>query len=103
MIQTLYTSDTALIALLAALTLATRLGGVFAMDHLPIGPRLARFISAMASAVLAALLAPIALTSDSGGQLALGATLCCVLFFKRPMLAVALGLVTAAGYRALLS
>lgn len=89
----------ALVMLMALVTLATRWGGVYVMAFVPIGQRVKRFIGAMSGSVLVALLAPMALEGDNGARLALLATAVTMLMVKKPLPAIAAGIVTAALFR----
>lgn len=90
----------ALIVLIMALvTLATRLGGVYIMSFVPIGPRVRRFINAMSGSVLVAVLAPLALQGDGGARLALATTAAMMLLLKKPLPAIAAGILAAAVFR----
>ena len=88
-----------IIFIMALVTLATRWGGVFIMSFIPINDRIQRFISAMSASVLVALLAPIAFQGDLGTRCALLATAIAALVFKKPLLAIATGIITAAVFR----
>lgn len=88
-----------IISIMALVTLATRWGGVFIMSFIPINDRIQRFISAMSASVLVALLAPIAVQGDLGARCALLATAITALIFKKPLLAIAAGIITAATFR----
>lgn len=88
-----------LVSLMAVVTLATRWGGVYVMAFVPIGQRVKRFIGAMSGSVLVALLAPMALEGDNGARLALLATAVTMLVVKKPLPAIAAGIVTAALFR----
>lgn len=85
-----------LVLLMAVVTLATRWGGVYVMSFVPIGYRVKQFIGAMASSVLVALLAPMALQGDTGARLALLATAATMLLLKKPLPAIAVGILVAA-------
>ena len=85
-----------LILIMAIVTLATRWGGVFVMSFVPIGYRVRQFISAMSGSVLIALLAPVALEGDTAARLALLTTAVIMLLLKRPLPAIAAGIVVAA-------
>ena len=87
------------IVLMAIVTLATRWGGVYLMTFVPLGPRVRRFIQAMSSSVLVALIAPMAMNGDAGARLALLTTAVAMLVFKRPLLAIASGILMAAVVR----
>ena len=88
-----------LVLLMAGVTLATRWGGVYVMAFVPIGQRVRRFIGAMSGSVLVALLAPMALEGDNGARLALLSTAITMLVVKKPLPAIAAGIVTAALFR----
>jgi uncharacterized membrane protein len=88
-----------IVIVMTLVTLATRWGGVFVMSFVPISYRVQQFISAMSGSVLVALLAPLALNGDNGARLALLATALTMLMVKKPLLAITMGIVTAAVYR----
>ena len=88
-----------IILVMVGVTLATRWGGVFVMSFVPISYRVQQFISAMSGSVLVALLAPMALNGDNGARLALFVTAVTMLILKKPLPAIALGIVTAALFR----
>lgn len=81
---------------MALVTLATRWGGVYVMSFVPIGPKVKRFIEAMSGSVLIALLAPMAISGDMGARLALLATGIVMLVLKKPLPAIAAGILVAA-------
>ncbi|EGG93809.1 putative transmembrane protein [gamma proteobacterium IMCC1989] len=84
------------IAVMAIVTLATRLGGVFIMGFVPINERVEQFISAMSGSVLIAVLTPLAINGDNGARLALLTTAIIMLVFKKPLLAIGVGIIVAA-------
>lgn len=84
------------VIVMALVTLATRLGGVFIMSLVPINDRVRRFIRAMSGSVLVALLAPIALNGDIAARMALLATALVMLWLKKPLPAIAAGILVAA-------
>ncbi|WP_027961211.1 AzlD family protein [Halomonas halodenitrificans] len=86
---------------MAVATLATRWGGVFVMSFVPIGYRVRQFIHAMSGSVLVALLAPLAVTGDNGARLALLTTAVIMLVLKKPLPAIAGGILVAALFRQL--
>ncbi|MBY5970556.1 AzlD family protein [Halomonas denitrificans] len=88
-----------IILIMAVVTLATRWGGVFLMSFVPIGYRIERFIHAMSGSVLVALLAPLAVTGDHGARLALLTTAVMMLTVKKPLIAIAEGILVAAFFR----
>lgn len=91
----------AAIFLMALATYLTRAGGVFVMSRVPIGPRVERFINAMASSVLVAVITPMAVSGDWGARLALIATLAVMLLLRKPLPAIGAGILTAALWRLL--
>lgn len=90
-----------LAVIMGLVTLATRWGGVFVMSFVPINYRVQQFISAMSGSVLVAVLTPLAVTSDNGARLALLTTAVVMLTVKKPLPAIAAGIVAAALTRAL--
>lgn len=87
------------ILLMALVTYLTRAGGVFVMSRLPIGPRVERFINAMAGSVLVAVITPMAIQGDWGARLALLATLTVMLASQKTLAAISAGIATAALWR----
>ncbi|MEQ6916460.1 AzlD family protein [Halomonas aquatica] len=86
---------------MALVTYMTRAGGVFVMSRVPIGPRVERFINAMAGSVLVAVITPMAVNGDGGARLALLATLVVMVLLRRPLAAITAGILTAALWRLL--
>jgi uncharacterized membrane protein len=85
-----------LILAMALVTLATRWGGVYVMSFIPIGYRVKQFIHAVSGSVLVALLAPLALEGDTAARLALLTTAVIMLLVKKPLPAIAAGILVAA-------
>lgn len=85
-----------IILAMALVTLATRWGGVYVMSFIPIGYRVKHFIHAVSGSVLVALLAPLALEGDAGARLALLTTAVTMLLVKKPLPAIAAGILVAA-------
>ena len=88
-----------IVLVMALMTLVTRWGGVYVMSYIPISYRVKQFISAMSGSVLIALLAPLAVSGDNGARLALLTTAITILLIKKPLPAIALGILAAAFYR----
>lgn len=88
-----------IVLVMALVTLATRWGGIFVMSFVPIGPRVRQFIAAMSGSVLVAVLAPLALHGDNGARLALLTTAMTMLVLKKPLVAIAAGILAAALFR----
>lgn len=90
-----------IVLIMAAVTLVTRWGGVFVMSFIPINYRVQQFISAMSGSVLVALLTPLAINGDNGARLALFTTAITMLLLKKPLPAIAAGIMAAALFRQL--
>lgn len=86
----------ALILIMTLVTLATRFGGVFVMSFVRISPRIESFINTMASSVLIAIIVPMAVAGDAGALSALVATAVVMLALKKPLPAIAAGILAAA-------
>lgn len=86
----------ALILIMTLVTLATRFGGVFVMSFVRISPRIESFINTMASSVLIAIIVPMAVAGDAGALAALVATAIVMLALKKPLPAIAAGILAAA-------
>ncbi len=84
---------------MSVVTLATRWGGVFVMSFVPISYRVKQFINAMSGSVLVALLAPLAMEGDTGARLALFTTAIIMLLVKKPLPAIAGGILAVALFR----
>lgn len=98
-VDTLGLGTLLIVVVMTLVTLVTRWGGVYVMAFVPIGPRVRRFISAMSGSVLVALLAPLAVNGDGGARLALATTALVMLMFKKPLPAIATGIVAAGLFR----
>lgn len=85
-----------IVLIMAIVTLATRWGGVYVMSFVPINYRVKQFIQAMSGSVLVALLAPMAITGDNAARMALLTTAVIVLLLKKPLPAIACGILAAA-------
>ncbi len=85
-----------IVLIMAVVTLATRWGGVFVMSFVPISFRVQQFISAMSGSVLVAILKPLAIEGDISARLALLTTAIIMLALKKPLPAIAGGILVAA-------
>jgi len=101
LVETTGTGTLLIILIMAVVTLATRWGGVYIMSFIPIGYRVKQFIHAMSGSVLVAILAPMAVNGDNGARLALLTTAMTVLVLKKPLPAIAAGILVAALFRQL--
>ncbi|OLS64417.1 AzlD family protein [Pseudomonas putida] len=88
-----------LVLIMAVVTLATRWGGVFVMSFVPINYRVQQFIGAMSGSVLVAVLTPLAVSGDNGARVALASTAVVMLLVKKPLPAIAAGIIAAAVFR----
>lgn len=95
-ISTTGTGALVIVLVMALVTLATRWGGVYVMSFVPISDRVTRFIQAMSGSVLVALLAPLAVSGDNGARMALLTTATIMLLLRKPLPAIAAGIVAAA-------
>ncbi|CAM2916834.1 AzlD family protein [Vibrio mytili] len=100
-IETSFIGTLIIILAMAVVTLMTRWGGVFVMSLIPISERVQRFITAMSGSVLIALLAPLAVEGDSGARAALLSTAVVMFIIKKPLPAIAAGIIAAALVRAI--
>jgi uncharacterized membrane protein len=98
-IETMGMGTLIVVLIMAVVTLVTRWGGVFVMSFVPIGHRIKQFIGAMSGSVLVALLAPLAMQGDNGARLALATTAAVMLALKKPLPAIAAGMLAAAVFR----
>ncbi|XKH60897.1 AzlD domain-containing protein [Halomonas sediminis] len=87
------------IIIMAGVTYLARIGGVMVMAHVPIGPKVERFINAMAGSVLVAVIVPMAAQGDWAARMALVATLGVMLATRKPLAAITAGIATAALWR----
>lgn len=87
------------VALMTVVTWATRWGGVYVMSFVPISKGVKRFIQAMSGSVLVSILTPMAITGDSAQRVALLTTAAIMLWLKKPLPAIAAGVLAAAGMR----
>ena len=79
----------------------TRVGGVMIMSRMKIGRRAERFIYAMSGSALVAIVVPLAVEGDTAARLSLVVTALIMLTTRKTLLAILLGILVAAGWRAL--
>jgi uncharacterized membrane protein len=93
---------TALLAIggMALITYATRAGGLWAMDHIPVRPRVESFLRHMASSVIVAIVVTQAWRGDWGMRVAIAVSVAVMLAFRNTTAALAAGMVAAAAWRA---
>nr|WP_319556441.1 AzlD domain-containing protein [uncultured Vibrio sp.] len=100
-IETSFGGTLFIIFAMGIVTLMARWGGVFVMSFVPISERVQRFITAMSGSVLVALLAPLAVEGDNGARMALLSTAVVMFIIKKPLPAIAAGIIAAAAVRAI--
>lgn len=93
------TAGLVVIAVMTLVTLTTRYGGVFLMSFVPINRRVEGFINGMSGSVLIALILPMAVEGDQAARVSLATTLVLYLLLKKPLPAIAAGILMAAGWR----
>ncbi len=89
------------IAGMALVTYATRAGGLWLMVHVPLSPRVEAFLRYLSGSVLVALVVPAAVQEGTAAWVAIAAALLVMLATRRTLLALLLGVLAAAAYRAL--
>ncbi|HKK57773.1 AzlD family protein [Marinobacter sp.] len=94
-IETTMAGTLALIAIITAVTIVTRFGGVFLMSFVTISPRIESFINTMASSVLIAIIVPMAFSGDAGALAALVVTAVIMLATRKPLPAIGAGIAAA--------
>lgn len=98
-VETVGSGALIIVLAMAVVTLATRWGGLYVMSFVPISYRVKQFIGAMSGSVLVALLAPMAVEGDNGARMALLITAIVMLVLKKPLPAIAAGILAAALFR----
>jgi len=99
MIDTAGFGTLSIILIMAAVTVLTRWGGIFLMSYIPINYRVQQFIAAMSGSVLVAIIVPMFVRGDMGAKAALLVTLFGTLLIKKPLIAITVGIFTAAFIR----
>ena len=89
------------IAGMALITYATRAGGLWAMAHVPVSPRLESFLRHMASSVIVAIVATTAWRGDHAMRLAIVVSVAVMLASRNTTAALAAGMAAAAALRAI--
>lgn len=88
-----------LIAIMVAVTVITRWGGIFVMSYVPLNPHVRRFIQAMSGSVLIAMITPMFIWGDIGAKVALTITAVGAIVIKRPFLGIVCGIAIAVWVR----
>jgi len=87
------------IALMAAATMMTRLGGYWLMAHVPLTRRVRRMVEALPGSVVIATVVPIAVQGGVPAMLAIAAAVFAMVVRRNELLAIAIGVVIAAAAR----
>jgi len=88
------------IAIIAAVTLATRLGGAEIMRYVRLSPWVERFLTGLSTGVLAALIATVIARGGLREAAAIGAAILFAVTTGRPLLAILAAMAVAAGWTA---
>jgi uncharacterized membrane protein len=89
------------IAAMAAITVLTRVGGLWLMASVTLTPRVERALDALVGSVLIALIAPAVVEGDAGAKLAVVVAVAITWLTGRALLALFAGAAAAAALRAL--
>jgi uncharacterized membrane protein len=84
---------------MALITYATRAGGLWAMDHVPVTPRVESFLRHMASSVIVAIVVAAAWRGDWGLRAAIPVSVIVMLTSRNSSAALAAGMLAAAAWR----
>lgn len=87
------------IGLMVVIAYGSRVLGLLVMSYVPLGARVRRFIDAMSSSVLIAVITPMVVHGDGGTKLAALAAGGAAIAWRNPLLAIALGMASAALWR----
>jgi uncharacterized membrane protein len=87
---------------MAAATYPMRVGGFWIMGRVPLTPRVRRMLEASPGAVIVATILPIIVRDGAPAAIAVLAGGAVMLVWRRDYLAVAAGMVAAAGWRSLM-
>jgi len=90
------------VAMMAIVTLATRLGGVWFMSFMPLSTRVEAFLRYLAGSVFVALVVPAVARGGPAAMTAVGVAVGAMLVTRKVMASMAIGVAAAALYRALL-
>jgi uncharacterized membrane protein len=84
------------IVVMAAVTLAMRAGGFWAMAHVPLTPRVRRMLEALPGSIVAAIVLPIVAKGGAGEALAVAVAVAVMVLRRNELIAVAAGMAVAA-------
>ena len=89
------------IAAMTAITVLTRVGGLWLMASVTLTPRIERALDALVGSVLIALIAPAVVEGDAGAKLAVAVAAAITWLTRRMLVALFAGTAAAAAFRAL--
>ncbi|TVP43471.1 MAG: AzlD domain-containing protein, partial [Halomonas sp.] len=89
----------AAIMMMVVIAYGSRVLGLFIMSRVPLGLRVRRFVDAMSSSVLIAVITPIIVHGDGGARLAAIAAGTVAIVLRSPLVSIAMGMLCAAGWR----
>jgi uncharacterized membrane protein len=90
----------AAIAVMVAVTVASRLGGYWLMRYVPVTPRVRRMLDALPGSIILAAIAPVVIGGGSVVVLAIAAAIATAIATRNDFIAVAVGMAVAAAVRA---
>ncbi len=88
------------IVLMGLVAYVTRIAGALIMSRMPISKRVERFIYAMSGSALVAIVVPLAVNGDTAARVSLVATSLVMIVTRKTLLAILVGILVAAGWRA---
>jgi uncharacterized membrane protein len=91
------------IAVMAVVTLGTRLGGAFVMRFVALSPRVTSFLEAMSASVLAAIVATFLVTNGTREAVAVSVGILVMLATRSAIWAMVAAMALAAGWTAFLA
>ncbi len=89
----------AAIAVMVAVTVASRLGGYWLMRYVPVTPRVRRMLDALPGSIILAAIAPVVVGGGSVAMLAIAAAIATAMATRNDFIAVAVGMGGAAAAR----
>lgn len=87
------------IMLMVVIAYGSRVLGLLVMSHVPLGPYVRRFVDAMSSSVLIAVITPMVVHGDGGTRLAAVAAGAVAIGLRSPLASIAVGMFCAAWWR----
>ncbi|MGJ7462124.1 AzlD family protein [Halomonas sp. MA07-2] len=85
--------------LMAIIAYGSRVVGLMIMSNVPLSPLVRRFVDAMSSSVLIAVITPMIVHGDGGARLAAAAAGAVAIGLRSPLASIAVGMFCAASWR----